>query len=124
MQPRKAGTAEEAPAATVGTEELAILTTPQRADETSTACPRTRAAKTPLKPASARRKKVEAIVEPAASVGTAVEQPLAVAAGPKSLTDEMADLNAEVAALRRQLAKKLIEQNQQLRKMLARFDGR
>lgn len=36
----------------------------------------------------------------------------------------MADLNAEVAALRRQLAKKLIEQNQQLRKMLARFDGR
>ncbi|WP_144578807.1 hypothetical protein [Agrobacterium sp. DE0009] len=77
-----------------------------------------------MKPASARRKKVEAIVEPAASVGTALEQPLAVAAGPKSLTDEMADLNAEVAALRRQLAKKLIEQNQQLRKMLARFDGR
>jgi hypothetical protein len=38
--------------------------------------------------------------------------------------DEMADLDAEVDALRRQLAKKLSEQNAQLRKMLARFDPR
>ncbi|AYD05269.1 hypothetical protein [Neorhizobium sp. NCHU2750] len=44
--------------------------------------------------------------------------------GPKSVLDEMADLDAEVAALRRQLAKKLSEQNAQLRKMLARYDAR
>jgi hypothetical protein len=42
----------------------------------------------------------------------------------KSLIDEMADLDAEVDALRRQLAKKLSQQNAQLRKMLARFDAR
>jgi hypothetical protein len=36
----------------------------------------------------------------------------------------MADLDAEVDVLRCQLAGKLAEQNAQLRRMLARFDGR
>jgi hypothetical protein len=43
---------------------------------------------------------------------------------PKSLIDEMADLDAEIDALRRQLVRKLSEQNAQLRKMLARFDAK
>ncbi len=41
---------------------------------------------------------------------------------PKSLMHEMADLDAEIDALRRQLVRKLSKQNAQLRKMLARFD--
>ncbi|MBB3289185.1 MULTISPECIES: hypothetical protein [unclassified Rhizobium] len=53
-----------------------------------------------------------------------MKQAAAAAAGPRSLTNEMADLDAEVATLRRQLAKKLIEQNAQLRKILASFDAR
>ncbi|WP_145637434.1 hypothetical protein [Rhizobium sp. ERR 1071] len=119
-----ASVAAEAPAAAVGTEEPANLATTLRAEEPSPASPRAKAAETPVKPASARRRKVEPIVEPTAAVGTALEEPPAVAAGPKSFTDEMADLDAEVAELRRQLAKKLLEQNAQLRKMLARFDAR
>ena len=119
-----ASVAAEASAAAVGTEESANLATTPRAEETSPASPKTKAAETPVKPASARRRKVEPIVKPTASVGTALEKTPAVAAGPKSSTDEMADLDAEVAALRRQLAKKLVEQNAQLRKMLARFDVR
>ncbi|MBX4899708.1 hypothetical protein [Rhizobium bangladeshense] len=71
-----------------------------------------------------RRKRVEPIVEPVASTATALEEASAVTVGPKSFLDEMADLGAEVDALRRQLAKKLTEQNAQLRKMLARFDVR
>ncbi|MBB4351734.1 hypothetical protein [Aliirhizobium cellulosilyticum] len=43
---------------------------------------------------------------------------------PKSLMHEMADLDAEIDALRRQLERKLSEQNAQLRKMLARFDAK
>jgi len=77
-----------------------------------------------VKPASTRRKKVEPIAEPAVSVNQAGDVVLAVAADPKSFMDEMADLDAEVDALRRQLARKLVEQNAQLRKMLARFDVR
>lgn len=46
------------------------------------------------------------------------------AAIPKSLMHEMADLDAEIDALRRQLVRKLSEQNTQLRKMLARFDAK
>ncbi|MGA1834286.1 hypothetical protein [Rhizobium wenxiniae] len=46
------------------------------------------------------------------------------AAVPKSLMHEMADLDMEIDALRRQLARKLSEQNAQLRKMLARFDAK
>ncbi|WP_186450781.1 hypothetical protein [Rhizobium sp. CNPSo 3968] len=53
-----------------------------------------------------------------------MKQAAAAAAGPRSLTNEMADLDAEVATLQRQLAKKLIEQNAQLRKILASFDAR
>jgi hypothetical protein len=63
-------------------------------------------------------------VEPVVSVAQTDEVAPAVAAGPNSFADDMANLDVEVAALRRQLAKKLIEQNAQLRKMLARFDGR
>uniref|UniRef100_UPI003100E395 hypothetical protein n=1 Tax=Neorhizobium sp. EC2-8 TaxID=3129230 RepID=UPI003100E395 len=84
----------------------------------------TQAAETLVKPAPAPRKKVEPIIEPVASIGTTFEEAPAVAAGPKSFVDEMTDLDAEVDALRHQLAKKLIEQNAQLRKMLARFDAR
>jgi hypothetical protein len=119
-----ASVAAEAPAAAVGTEEPANLATTQQAEETSPASPRTKAAETAVKPAPARREKIEPIVEPTASVGTALEGSPAVAAGPRSFTDEIADLDAEVAALRRQLARKLVEQNAQLRKMLARFDVR
>jgi hypothetical protein len=43
---------------------------------------------------------------------------------PKSLLHEMADLDMEIDALRRQLVGKLSEQNAQLRKMLARFDAK
>jgi len=85
---------------------------------------RTETAEALVKPASTRRKKVEPIAEPAVSVNQAGDVVLAVAADPKSFMDEMADLDAEVDALRRQLARKLVEQNAQLRKMLARFDVR
>lgn len=84
----------------------------------------TEAAETQVKRAPARRKKINPTVEPVVSTNQTDEVAPAVAAGPKSFADEMADLDAEVDALRRQLAKKLIEQNAQLRKMLARFDGR
>lgn len=43
---------------------------------------------------------------------------------PKTNVEEIAALDAEVEVLRRQLSKKLIEQNTQLRKMLARFETR
>jgi hypothetical protein len=85
---------------------------------------KTEAAETLVMPAPARQKKIKPMVEPVVFATQADEEAPAVAAGPKSFTDEMADLDAEVAALRRQLARKLIEQNAQLRKMLARFDGR
>jgi len=77
-----------------------------------------------VKPVPTRRKKVAPVVEAVVSVDQTGDVAHAVAAGPKSFIDEMADLDAEVDALRRQLAEKLIEQNAQLRKMLARFDVR
>ncbi|NTJ66366.1 hypothetical protein G6M50_26510 [Agrobacterium rhizogenes] len=116
--------AAEALATAVSNEETATLATTQRAEQTSPAPPAAEAAETLGKPAPARRKKVEPIAESTASIGAALKEPPAAAAGPKSFTDEMADLDAEVAALRRQLAKKLIKQNAQLRKMLARFEAR
>jgi hypothetical protein len=76
------------------------------------------------KPAPTRGKKIAPVTEPAAFEDQADEAGPALAAGPKSILDEMAELDADVAALRRQLAKKLAEQNAQLRKMLARFDAR
>lgn len=117
---RAAPGAAEAPAAALSNEETATLATTQRAEQTS---PATEAAETLRKPAPARRKRVEPIAESTALIGTALEEPPAVAAGPRSLTNEMADLDAEISTLRRQLAKKLIEQNAQLRKMLARFEA-
>ncbi|MFP3547165.1 hypothetical protein SB748_27480 [Rhizobium sp. SIMBA_035] len=119
-----ASVAAEASAAAVGTEDPANLATTQRAEETSPSSPRTKAAETPVKPAPARRKKVDLIVEPPPSAGPGLDEYPAAAAGPRSFTNEMVDLDAEVDALRRQLARKLGEQNAQLRKMLARFDMR
>ncbi|MBB3290501.1 MULTISPECIES: hypothetical protein [unclassified Rhizobium] len=117
-----ASIAAEAPVVAVGDDEPASLTTAQRADKTSTASAGAEAVKGTTKGAPTRRKKVASIVEPVDSIGTALEEAPAVAAGPRSFADEMADLDAEVATLRRQLATKLVEQNAQLRKMLARFD--
>jgi hypothetical protein len=85
---------------------------------------RTKTAEALVKPVPTRRKKVAPVVEAVVSVDQTGDVAHAVAAGPKSFIDEMADLDAEVDALRRQLAEKLIEQNAQLRKMLARFDVR
>ncbi|MFJ6326976.1 MULTISPECIES: hypothetical protein [unclassified Rhizobium] len=115
--------AAEASAAAVSSEETATLATTQRAEQTSPTSAAAKAAETLGKPAPVRRKRVEAIAQSTASIGTALEEAPAVAAGPRPLTDEMADLDAEISALRRQLAKKLTEQNAQLRKMLARFEA-
>jgi hypothetical protein len=48
----------------------------------------------------------------------------ATSEGPQTFVEEMAALDLEVTALRRQLAEKLKEQNVQLRKMIARFEKR
>lgn len=114
----------EAPAVEARLEEPAVLPISQQREEEGSAPTQTEAAETLVKPEPARRRKVKPIAEPAASSNQTDEVAPAVAVGPKSFTDEMADLDTEVDALRRQLAKKLIEQNAQLRKMLARFDGR
>lgn len=114
--------AAKSPAGQVGDEEPVVFL--QQAEEKSSAPTLTEAAETLVKRAPARRNKIIPAVEPVVSTTQTDEVAPTVAAGPKSLTDEIADLDAEVAALRRQLAKKLVEQNAQLRKMLARFDGR
>jgi len=116
--------AAEAPAAPVYEEEPAALLTPQQPEEKSPAPTLTEVAETLVKRAPARRKNINPTVEPVVSATQTDEVAPAVAAVPKSFMDEMADLDAEVDALRRRLAKKLIEQNAQLRRMLARFDGR
>jgi hypothetical protein len=116
--------AAKAPAVAASIEENAALFTSQQPEQEAPAPTQTEAAETLVTPAPARQKKIKPIVEPVVFATQADEEAPAVAAGPKSFIDEMADLDAEVAALRRQLAKKLIEQNAQLRKMLARFDGR
>ncbi len=116
--------AAEAPAGQLGDEEPAALLTPQQPEEKSPAPTLTGAAETQVKRAPARRKKINPTVEPVVSTNQTDEDAPAVAAGPKSFAEEMANLDAEVSALRRQLAKKLIEQNAQLRKMLAKFDAR
>ncbi|OOO28485.1 hypothetical protein CO674_20135 [Rhizobium hidalgonense] len=121
---RTAASVEDAPAVAVGDDEPANLATTGQAEGTSPAYPGTEAAKATTKAASTRRKRVASITEPLGWIGTALDEAPAIAAGPRSLTDEMADLDAEVDALRRQLARKLVEQNAQLRKMLARFDVR
>lgn len=78
----------------------------------------------------ATRKTVRARNKPSApapqgisGVPAVVEEPAAVVA-PKAFVEEMAALDLEVVALRRELAKKLGAQNAQLRRMLGRFDGR
>ncbi len=78
------------------------------------------------KPAPTRARKMAPVADPVAFIERADEggSVPALAAGPKSLLDEMAEVDADVAELRGQLAKKLSEQNTQLRKMLARFDPR
>ena len=113
-----------APAASVGNEEPAALLIPLQAEGTPPAPTPTEPAETLVKRAPARGNKIDPAVEPVVSTIQTDEVAPAVAADLKSFTDEMADLDVEVDALRRQLAKKLIEQNAQLRKMLARFDAR
>ena len=126
--PTGAGTAASgaaaAPAVTVGGEQPTGLADTQRAEEAPPASPGIETAKATTKAAPTQRKRVASIVDPRDPIGIALEQAPAVARGPTSFMDEMADLDVEVAALRRQLAKKLVEQNAQLRKMLARFDPR
>ena len=80
----------------------------------------------PEKRAPARAKETAPVADLVAFIEQADEGGAvpALASGPKSLLDEMAELDADVAELRRQLATKLTEQNAQLRKMLARFDPR
>lgn len=116
--------ATDAPAVAVGDGEPTSLAGTQQAEKTPTPPPRTEASKTTTKAASTRRKRAAPAVEPVIPIYAASEKAPVVAAGPKSFIDEIADLDAEVAALRRQLAKKLVEQNAQLRKMLTRFDRR
>lgn len=116
--------AAEAPAAAVDQEEPAPLLTPQQPEEEASAPTQTEAAETLVKPDPARRRNVKPIAKPSPSANQTDELAPSVVVGPKSFTDEMADLDAEVDALRRQLAKKLMEQNAQLRRMLARFDRR
>jgi hypothetical protein len=71
---------------------------------------------------STRRKKDELVVQQAASVQALNDiGPSTVPVTPKSFVEEMADLDAEVSLLRRQLIEKLTEQNAQLRKMLTRY---
>jgi hypothetical protein len=82
------------------------------------------AEKAPAKPAPTRAKKIAPVAEPVAPAGKSDVSAPTIPAGPKSVLDEMAKLDADVAELRRQLAKKLTEQNAQLRKMLSRFDAR
>jgi hypothetical protein len=121
---RTAASVEDAPAVAVGDGEPANLATTEQAEETSPVYPGTEAAKATTKASAPRRKRVASITKSLDSIGTALDEAPAIAAGPRSFTDEMADLDAEVDALRRQLARKLLEQNAQLRKMLARFDVR
>ncbi|MFK3781189.1 hypothetical protein [Agrobacterium sp. NPDC089420] len=68
-----------------------------------------------------RQKTTRPVVKRPAPLSQVEENTSAI---PKSFISEMADLDAEVDALRRQLAEKLSEQNAQLRKMLARFDAK
>lgn len=114
----------QAPAVAVGIEGPAALPTSQQSKEEASVPTQTEAAETQLKRAPARRKKVKPIAESVASAIQTDEFAPPLAVGKKSFADEVANLDAEVAALRRQLAKKLVEQNAQLQKMLARFDGR
>ncbi|WP_205925920.1 hypothetical protein [Rhizobium sp. P38BS-XIX] len=114
----------EAPAAAGSIEKSAAPTTSQQSEEGASARMQSEAAETLVKRAPARRKNVNPIAEPVAPAIQTGEFVPALATAQKSFADEMADLEEEVVALRRQLAKKLNEQNAQLRKMLARFDGR
>jgi hypothetical protein len=74
------------------------------------------------KPAKAQRKPPAAAVKEPGVISTFEEVP-AVVASPTTLVEEMVGLDIEIASLRYALAGKLREQNAQLRKMLARFEG-
>jgi hypothetical protein len=75
------------------------------------------------KTVQARNKPSAPAPQASSDVPAVVEAP-AAPVGPKTFVEEMAALDLEVAALRRELAKKLRTQNAQLRRMIARFDGR
>ncbi|QWW72631.1 hypothetical protein [Rhizobium sp. WYJ-E13] len=116
--------AVETPAALVDIQEPTNISAPHQLEDKSASPTRIPAVETSLKTSPTRRKKVDAIVKPVVSADPTGQVAPAVVTAPKSFMDEMADLDAEVDALRRQLAKKLITQNAQLRKMLARFEVR
>lgn len=69
-------------------------------------------------------KKTTRSVLPELSRRSEDREPPAAFDGVKTLVDEMTELDLEVVSLRRELAKRLNEQNAQLRRMLARFDAR
>ncbi len=116
--------AAESAAAPPGNKESAARATSHQPEEKSPAPTPTKPPEALVKRTPAPGKKVKPIAEPAAPAKQAEEVAPSVAAGPISFLDEMADLDSKVDELRRQLAKKLIEQNAQLRRMLARFDKR
>lgn len=64
----------------------------------------------------------ETTLEPAPEPSQAIEPVVKTAS--KTFIDEMTELDEEVGELRRQFARKLFEQNAQLRTLLARFDAR
>jgi hypothetical protein len=116
--------ATEATAVSVGDDEAASPVSTQRVEETPVASPEAEPSKTTIKAAPTLRKRSAPIMGPEVLISAASEEAPVMVAGPRSLIKEMSDLDGEVSALRRQLSKKLVEQNAQLRRMLARFDGR
>ena len=68
------------------------------------------------------KKSAQALEQHPVNVEPVVGAPVRVAPS-KTFTEEMAELDTEIALLRAQLSTKLAEQNTQLREMLARFDA-
>jgi hypothetical protein len=101
--------------------EAALIPASSEADEdvSHTATP---SANAPVEAVPVRRKTIESTVAPAEPDRQIADEAPIVATVPKSVTDDMVGLDVEIEELRRQLAKKLTEQNAQMRRMLARFD--
>lgn len=116
---------DEASVTDADDKDTAVIDAPNENKENAAAGQETPSVEDLVKPAAKTELKHRKTAEPAVKQLTPLSQTEDNApAVPKSLTNEMADLDAEVDALRRQLAQKLSEQNAQLRKMLARFDAR
>lgn len=104
--------------------EAALIPASSEVDEDVSSHAATPSAKAPVEAVPVRRKTVEPAVAPAEPDRQIADEAPIVATVPKSVTDEMVGLDVEIEELRRQLAKKLTEQNAQMRRMLARFDLR